>query len=162
MTFNENIDALEYRLNQKLIPFVAEVAKAIVTLLCLTIKVIAALIGYIDKLTGGEEVAAAKQWVEKIKESELSNTTKSKDLVVKPPLLIPASIDAALGLNISDCNSVNKFVRNNLRPILAKNLLDATSYKAPRNKRCRQGFVPMDNRFYVSKKNYIYLFVRVQ
>lgn len=146
MTFNENIDALEYGLNQKLIPFVAEVAKAIVTLLCLTIKVIAALIGYIDKLTGGEEVAAVKELAKNIKESELSNSTKRKDLVVNPPILIPASIDAALGLKISDCHSVYKFVRNNLRPILIENLLDATSYKAPRNKRCRQGFVSLSAR----------------
>jgi hypothetical protein len=76
----------------------------------------------------------------------LPNSIKSKDLVVKPPILIPASIDAALGLNISGCNSVNKFVRNNLRPILIENLLDATSYKAPRNKRCRQGFVSISDR----------------
>ena len=147
MTFNQIIDALEYCLNQKVIPFLAEVAKAVVTLICLTIKAVAAIFKYINKITGGEEVAAIKQLARNIKSINELNNTKNKNLVDDlPPILIPANIDAALGLNISKYNPAHKFARDDLRSILLENLLDLASYKAPRNKRCRKGFVSLGNR----------------
>ena len=60
--FKRNVDALEYIINQKVIPLIANVLKAIVTLICLSIKGIALILNYLYEITGGESVDAAKKF----------------------------------------------------------------------------------------------------
>ncbi len=67
--FKRNIDALEYIINEKVIPLIANILKAIVTLICLSIKAIALTLNYIYKITGGESVDAAKEFTKNIKEN---------------------------------------------------------------------------------------------
>jgi|GEM_PF-3977464 len=139
--FNNIIDAIEYIINEKVIPFIANVLKAIVTIICLAIKSTALVLSYIHKITGGESVDAAKKFAKNIRENPIlqcDDGTKS--------LMIPTSINEAMGLKLSNHHSLNNYIRVKLKPELTTNLIYMSSYNAPKNRRCKKHHVCINNR----------------
>ncbi|MEM8828957.1 MAG: hypothetical protein AAGE96_06315 [Cyanobacteria bacterium P01_G01_bin.19] len=139
--FNTHIDTIEYIINEKLISLIANVLKAIITLICLTIKATIFVLNYIHKITGGESVDAAKKFAKSI---ENNNTLQCDDGIKS--LMIPASINDAMGLKSSFHHSLNNYVRAKLEPELTTNLINMCSYNAPKNRRCKKHYVCINNR----------------
>ncbi|MEM7590469.1 MAG: hypothetical protein AAF383_02915 [Cyanobacteria bacterium P01_A01_bin.83] len=135
--FNTHIDTIEYIINEKLISLIANVLKAIVTLICLAIKATAFVLNYIYKITGGEAVDAAKEFAKNIRENSV---LKEDDGTI-----IPASINDAMGLKSSFHHSLNNYIRDKLKPELTTNLINMNSYKAPKNRRCKKHYVCINN-----------------
>ena len=136
--FNNIIDTIEYMINEKVIPFMANVLKAIVTLICLSIKAIALILNYIHKITGSESVNAAKKFAKNIRENP---ALKEDDETI-----IPANINEAMGFEFSNHYSINKYIQAKLKPELTTNLINMSSYNAPKNRRCKKHHICMGNR----------------
>ncbi|MEM8676271.1 MAG: hypothetical protein AAGF83_20760 [Cyanobacteria bacterium P01_G01_bin.67] len=139
--FNTHIDAIESIINEKLIPLIANVFKAIVTLICLAIKAATFVLNYIYKITGGESADAAKEFAKNIREN---NTLQCDDGTKS--LMIPASINEAMGFKFSNHHSLNNYIREKLKPELTTNLINMSSYKAPKNRRCKKHHICINNR----------------
>lgn len=148
--FKRNIDAIELIAHNYIIPFIADVLKAIVTLICLGIKGIALILNYIYKITGGEAVDAAKEFAKNIRDnSRLQDGIKPVGIHIDDgtkPLMIPANINDALGFKLSNHYSVNKYIQAKLKPELTTNLFYMSSYNAPKNRRCKKHHVCIGNR----------------
>ena len=136
--FKRNIDAIEYIINEKVIPFLAKVLKAIITLICLSIKGIALILNYLYKITGGESVDAAKEFAKNIRENP---ALKEDDGTI-----IPATLNEAMGFKFSNRYCVNKYIRAKLKPELTTNLINMSSYPAPKNRRCKKHHICINNR----------------
>lgn len=143
--FNTHIDAIEYVINAKVIPLIANVLKAIVTLICLAIKATVLVLNYIYKITGSEAVDAAKKFAKSIENNNTLQKNKfdgTQTLMI--PATVPATIDDAMGL--SNHHSLNNYIRAKLKPELTTNLINISSYKAPKNRRCKKHHVCINNR----------------
>lgn len=141
--FNHIIDTIEYMINEKVIPFMANVLKAIVTLICLSIKAIALILNYIHKITGGESVNAAKKFAKNIRENPPSQINIEDGTKV---LMIPANIYDAMGFKFSNHHSLNNYIQAKLKPELTTNLIYMSSYNAPKNRRCKKHHICIGNR----------------
>ncbi len=139
--FNRYVDVFEYIVNEKIIPLIANVLKAIVTLICLSIKGIAIILHYIYKITGGDRVDAAKEFAKNVKENPKSRSQNNVRATGIPPLIIPATINEAMGLGISSYNSLEQYIQVKLKSELATNLIYTSSYPAPKNRRCKKRYI---------------------
>ncbi|WP_448999628.1 hypothetical protein [Myxosarcina sp. GI1(2024)] len=72
--FNRYVDVLEYIVNEKIILLMANVLKAVVTLICLSIKGIVLSLNFAYKITGGDRVDAAKEFAKNVKENSESRS----------------------------------------------------------------------------------------
>ena len=143
LEFQRNVDAIESIAHNYIIPFIANILKAIVTLICLGIKATALVLNYIYKITGGEAVDAAKEFAKNIQENPPSQINIEDGTKA---LMIPATIDEAMGFNFSNHYSVNKYIQAKLKPELTTNLIYMSSYNAPRNRRCKKHHICINNR----------------
>lgn len=139
--FNRYVDVLEYMVNEKIIPLMANVLKAIVTLICLAIKGIALILHYIYKITGGDRVDAAREFAKNVRGNPESRSQNNVRAIGIAPLIIPATINEAMGLGILSYSSVERYIQVKLKPELATNLIDLSSYPAPKNRRCKKHYI---------------------
>ena len=147
--FNQCVDTLEYIINEKIIPLMANVLKAIVTLICLSIKGIALTLNYIYKITGGDKVDAAREFAKNVKkntESRSPDDVRSVRAIGISPLLIPTTIKEAMGDKRSSYNSLERYIQAKLKPELATNLIDLSSYPTPKNRRCKKHYICLGDR----------------
>ena len=144
LEFQRNVDAIESIAHNYIIPFIANILKAIVTLICLGIKATALVLNYIYKITGGEAVDAAKEFAKNIQKNNTSQININGDGT--KALMIPATIDEAMGFKFSNHHSLNNYIRAKLKPELTTNLIYMSSYLAPKNRRCKKHHVCIGNR----------------
>ena len=140
--FNTHIDAIESIANNHLIPLIAHVLKAIVTLICLSIKGIARICDYIYKITGGESVNAVKEFASNVRDVQIAYAHGETHKEV----IIPATIHDAMGFKFSTHHPLNNYIWTQLKPELTTNLIYTSSYKAPRNHRCKKNYICINNR----------------
>ena len=140
-----HLDALETIANDHIIPFLANVAKALVTLVILATKGLIKL-SYLAAIFATNRVVANKQ----------STDTTDTDREIDVPVNIPISEDSndtviseveeaeqlpsrvtAINIYNPRANYLEDFIAAGLRDSLAKNFLDSVSYKLPRNKKVK-------------------------
>lgn len=142
--FNTHIDAIESIINEKIIPLIANILKATVTLICLAIKATVLVLNYIYKFTGGEAVGAAKKFAKSIENNNTLQRNKSdRTQTLMIPATVPATIDDAMGL--SNHHSLKNYIRAKLKTELTTNLINMSSYKAPKNRKCKKHYVCINN-----------------
>ena len=149
-----HLDALETIANQYLIPFIANVAKALITLVILATK------GLI-KLSYLAAIFATNRVVTKNPEQDINHETTNLDQTISSEatnnsVSIPISKDSddtivseireqeqqpskvtAINLYNPRANYLEDFIAAGLRDTLANNFLDSVSYKLPRNKKVK-------------------------
>lgn len=140
-----HLDALETIANNHIIPFLADVAKALVTLAVLAAKGLIKL-SYLAAIFATNRIVANKQ------STEVTDTNQETDA----PISIPISKDSdstidseveepeqqpsertAISIYNPRANCLEDFIAAGLRDSLAKNFLDSVSYKLPRNKKVK-------------------------
>lgn len=149
-----HLDALETIANNHIIPFLADVAKALVTLAVLATK------GLI-KLSYLAVIFATNRVVANNREQDIKGETANPDETLESkainyPVSIPMSEDSgntidsdveeaepqpseltAVSIYNPLANCLEDFIAAGLRDSLAKNFLDSVSYKLPRNKKVK-------------------------
>ena len=140
-----HLDALETIANNHIIPFLADVAKALVTLAILGTKGLIKL-SYLAAIFATNRVVANKQ----------STDTTDTDREIDIPVDISISEDSdntvdseveeaeqppseltAINIYNPRANYLKDFIAAGLRDTLANNFLDSVSYKLPRNKKVK-------------------------
>lgn len=140
-----HLDALETIANNHIIPFLADVAKALVTLVILGTKGLIKL-SYLAAIFATNRVVANKQ----------STDTTDTDREIDVPVNIPISGDSndtviseveeaeqppskvtAINIYNPRADYLEDFIAAGLRDTLAKNFLNSVSYKLPRNKKVK-------------------------
>ena len=144
-----HLDALETIANQHLIPFLANVAKALVTLAILGTKGLIKL-SYLASIFAANRVVANKQNTDTtdtdreidvpvdipISEDSDSDNDSTIDSEVEERLQQPSGLTA---INVLEprANYFEDFIAAGLRDTLANNFLNTVSYKLPRNKKVK-------------------------
>lgn len=140
-----HLDALETIANDHIIPFLADVAKALVTLAILGTKGLVK-VSYLAAIFATSRVVANKQ----------STDTTDTDRETDAPVSIPISEDSdntvdseaeeaeqppskATAINIYNprADYLEDFIAAGLKDTLANNFLNTVSYKLPRNKKVK-------------------------
>ena len=140
-----HLDALETIANDHIIPFLANVAKALVTLVILGTKGLIKL-SYLAAIFATNRVVANKQ----------STDTTDTDREIDVPVSIPISEDSgntvdteveeaeqlpsrvtAINIYNPRANYLENFIAAGLRDTLAENYLNSVSYKLPKNNRVK-------------------------
>ena len=149
-----HLDALETIANQHLIPFLANVAKALVTLAVLATKGLIKL-SYLAAIFATNRVVASNREQDiKGETANLDETLESK--AINYPVSIPISEDSdntvdsrveeaeqqpseLIAINIYNLHAdyLKNFIAAGLKDTLAKNFLDSVSYKLPSNKKVK-------------------------
>ena len=139
------LDAIETIANNHIIPFLADVAKALVTLVILATKGLIKL-SYLAAIFATNRVVANKQSTETTDTNretdvtvivpiseDLNNTVYSKadEAEQKPSELIAVSI------HNPRANYLENFIAAGLKDTLTKNYLNLVSYKLPKNNRVK-------------------------
>ena len=149
-----HLDALETIANNHIIPFLADVAKALVTLVILGTKGLIKL-SYLAALFATNRVVANNR------EQDIKGETANPDETLESkainyPVSIPISEDSgntidseveeaepqtseltAITILKPRANYLENFIAAGLRDTLAKNFLNTVSYKLPRNKKVK-------------------------
>ena len=140
-----HLDALETIANNHIIPFLADVAKALVTLVILGTKGLIKL-SYLAAIFATNRVVANKQ----------STDTTNTDREIDAPVNIPISEDSgntidteveeaeqppskvtAINIYNPRADYLEDFIAAGLKDTLAKNFLNTVSYKLPRNRKVK-------------------------
>ena len=149
-----HLDVIEIIANQHLIPFIANVAKALVTLVILATKGLVKL-SYLAAIFATNRVATNNR------EQDIDRETTNLDQTVESEatnnsVSIPISQDSddaidsevkqqqeqlskvtAINIYNPRANYLEDFIAAGLRDTLANNFLDSVSYKLPRNKKVK-------------------------
>ena len=140
-----HLDALETIANNHIIPFLADVAKALVTLAVLTTKGLIKL-SYLAAIFATNRVIANKQ------STDTTDTDRETDAPVSISIsedsgnTVDAEVEEAepqqselTAINIYNprANYLDDFIAAGLKDTLANNFLDTVSYKLPRNKKVK-------------------------
>ncbi len=140
-----HLDALETIANQHLIPFLANVAKALVTLAILATKGLIKL-SYLAAIFATNRVVANKQSTDTTDTDReidvpvnISISEDSDDTVISEveEAEQPSSKVTAINIYNPRADYLEDFIAAGLRDTLAKNFLNSVSYKLPRNKKVK-------------------------
>ena len=140
-----HLDALETIANNHIIPFLANVAKALVTIVILGTKGLIKL-SYLTAIFATNRVVANKQSTETTdtnQETEVSvsipiseNSDNTVDSKAEEPEQQTSELTAISILKPRE-DYLEDFIAAGLGDILANNFLDSVSYKLPRNKKVK-------------------------
>ena len=151
-----HLDAVETIINQHLIPFVANVAKALVTLVVLATKGLVK-ISYIiaifttnqfatvnnnnnhedTKITDANQETNVSVSIPIFKDSDNIDDSEIEEAVDLTENIIDIVQSVNLVKPIVNSNYMESFINSGLRDKLSENYLAATTYKLPKNKRVR-------------------------
>ena len=137
-----HLDALETIANNHIIPFFANVAKALVTLAVLATKGLIKL-SYLAAIFATNRVVANKQSTDTTDTDReidvpvnISISEDSNDTVISEAEQLPSRV-TAINIYNPRANYLENFIAAGLRDTLAENYLNSVSYKLPKNNRVK-------------------------
>ena len=157
-----HLDAVEIIVNERIIPFLANVPKALVTLTILVLKALIKVARQASIFATEYRTKPANVPVENQISEDTQDTETVEDTKVESEIIIADSYDAlndaALATDgilsiiesinlvtpIVKTNSIECFVTTGLADELSRNYLESVSYTLPRNRRTKKGYTRHD------------------